>query len=99
MTDAEVTITIPAKQAAVQHIEHLQSVLTGRNRQIEQLLEQLAQAEAGEPNQAALSAAYKRGWQAACNELMGASDKAARALGSIRKDALNVYLNAGKEER
>ncbi|WIA95832.1 hypothetical protein [Curtobacterium sp. MCBA15_004] len=91
-SDAEVTITIPAKQAAAQHIEHLQSVLTSRNKQIEALTERLAQAEAGEPNQTALADAYKRGWRAACDELTDSTQKAARALSKIRSDAFDIYI-------
>ena len=98
MSETEITITVPAKQAVQRHIEDLQAVLAKRNEQIERLTERVKEAEAGEPNQKALGAAYKRGWQAATNHLMNASADAARALGKLRKDAFDIYLMSERRD-
>lgn len=96
--ETEITITLPVRRAAQRHIEDLQATLTKRNEQIERLTERLREAEEGEPNQSALGAAYKRGWQAAANHLMSTTMDAARALSAVRKDAFKVYLQAeGKD--
>ena len=94
----EITITIPASQAAKRHIEDLQVSLTKRNTEIERLSVRLEEALAGEPNQKALAAAYKRGWRAASNLLMTTTQEAALALGQVRKDAWNIYLQAENRE-
>lgn len=88
------TVTIPVTQAAQGHIESLQAALARRNTEIERLTEELSRAEAGEPNQRALADAYKRGWKAATNHLIGATGDAARALGKVRKDAWDIYLKS-----
>ena len=88
----EITITIPANEAAQMHIENLQAALTKRNTQIERLTERLEEAETGEPNQMALAQAYKRGWSAAAAHLMSTTHIAARALGQVHKDAFHIYL-------
>ena len=98
MTDNEITITFPASQAAKRHIEDLQASLTKRNRQIEQLSTALEEALTGEPNQKALGAAYKRGWKAAADLLMTTTQTAAIALGQVRKDAWNIYLQIEKRD-
>ena len=97
MENAEITITLPVKQATQNHIESLQATLGKRNARIEQLEMQLAEAVAGEPNQAALGAAYKRGWRDACNKLMSVTHEAARGLSAVRKDAMDIYLEAEKK--
>lgn len=97
-TANEITITIPVSAAAQRHIEDLQSVLTKRNAQIEQLTERLKEAETGEPNQAALGKAYQRGWKDAANHLMSSTDQVAHALGKLRQDAFQVYLKANNGE-
>ena len=89
-----ITITIPASEAAKRHIEDLQAFLTKRNVQIENLSARLEEALTGEPNQKALAAAYKRGWQAAAAELMTTTQTAALSLGQLRKDAWAIYLKA-----
>lgn len=94
----EITITIPAKQALHAHIEHLQATLTKRNEQIERLTARLEEAENGEPNQSAMAAAHKRGWQAAADELMSVTAEAARALGKVRKDAWGIYLQSERRD-
>lgn len=98
MTDEQITISIPVKEATQRHIEHLEATLTKRNEQIERLLKRVEEAEAGEPNQAAIGAAYKRGWQAAAEALMTTAQDAARALGKVRKDAWEIYLQAERRE-
>ena len=90
----EITITIPASQAAQRHIEDLQATLTKRNVEIERLSVRLEEALTGEPNQKALGAAYKRGWKAAADLLMTTTQSAAVALGQVRKDAWNIYLQS-----
>ena len=96
MTEAqnEITITIPASEAAQRHIEDLQSSLTKRNAQIEGLSARLEEALTGEPNQKALAAAYKRGWKEAAQHLMTTTASAAQALGTVRKEAWAIYLQA-----
>lgn len=94
----EISVTLPVTQAAQQHIEHLQATLAKRNALIERLTERLDEAERGEPNQAALGAAYKRGWKAAASHLMSVTADAARAMGKVRKDAFDVYLEAERAE-
>jgi hypothetical protein len=94
----EITITIPASQAAQRHIEGLQDTLTKRNTQIERLSAQLEEALTGEPNQAALAKAYKRGWQEAATQLMSTAHEAAQALGKVRKDAFEIYLQSQKRD-
>jgi len=94
----EITITIPASQAAQRHIEGLQDTLTKRNAQIERLSAQLEEALTGEPNQAALAKAYKRGWEAAANQLMQAAHDAAQSLGKVSKAAFSVYLQSQKRD-
>lgn len=96
--NSEITITIPTKQAITRHIEDLQATLAKRNAEIERLTERLKEAEAGEPNQHALGAAHKRGWQAAAHLLMNASADAAKALGKLRKDAFDIYLESEKRD-
>lgn len=97
-TDEEITVTIPVKRAAAQHIEHLQKVLTERNKTIERLSEELAQAQAGEPNREALAREYTRGWKAASWELVTITEKAAEQLGRLRKDALDTYRKAARND-
>jgi phage protein U len=92
----EITITIPVTQAAQRHIEHLQDVLSKRNAEIDRLLKRVEEAETGEPNQLALGKAYRRGWQEAANHLMSTTQTAARALGAVRKDAFDIYLQGEK---
>ena len=94
MAENEITITIPASEAAKRHIEDLQASLTKRNTEIERLSARLEEALTGEPNQKALAAAYKRGWKAAADQLMTTTQTAAVALGQVRKDAWNIYLQA-----
>jgi predicted component of type VI protein secretion system len=94
----EITITIPASGAIQRHVEGLQTSLTKRNEEIARLAERLAEAEAGEPNQKALNAAYRRGWQAAAHELMSATGVAAQALSKVRKDAWDIYLKGERHE-
>ncbi|WP_420110631.1 hypothetical protein [Pseudactinotalea sp.] len=98
MTDETITITLPAKQAIHQHVEHLQATLAKRNAEIERLTERLQEAEAGEPNQEALGRAYKRGWQDAATHLMNTTQDAARALGKTRRDAWDIYLRAERND-
>ena len=90
----EITITIPVTQAAQHHIDGLQATLTKRNYAIERLTRQLEEALTGEPNQKALAAAYKRGWQAAAGHLMTATGATAVSLGKLHKDAWAIYLQA-----
>lgn len=92
--DNVITITIPTSDAAQRHIEHLQATLTKRNEQIERQSAALEEALTGEPNQKALDAAYKRGWQDAANHLMTSTQVAAQALGTVRKDAWQIYLQS-----
>jgi flagellar biosynthesis/type III secretory pathway protein FliH len=92
----EITITIPASQAAQLHIEQLQATLTKRNTRIASLEEQLSEALAGEPNQTAHKNSYKRGWQDAMNELSEATRKMAQELAKLRADAFNIYLKGEK---
>ncbi|TFB96551.1 MULTISPECIES: hypothetical protein [unclassified Cryobacterium] len=94
----EITITIPVSEAAKRHIETLQATLTKRNTQIEYLAARLEEASAGEPNQKALQKEYKRGWQDAANQLMSATQSAAQALGKVRKDAFDIYLQSEKRD-
>lgn len=98
MSTEEITITIPASKALHCHIEDLQATLTKRNARIEWLTERLEEAEKGEPNQKVLSMAYKRGWEAAANALMKAANDAALALGKVRKDAFEIYLQSQKRD-
>lgn len=98
MSDTEITVSIPVKQAVQTHVEHLQATLAKRNEQIERLTERVAEAEAGEPNQSALVRAYKRGWQDAAGHLMEVTRKAAVDLGKVRKDAWDLYLQAERRE-
>ena len=101
MSDNEITITIPASEAAGRHIESLQATLTKRNAVIERLTAQLEEALTGEPNQKTMKAEYKRGWADCANYLVGVTAVAANALGKVRKDAYQLYLQserAGFEE-
>ena len=98
MSADEITITVPASQALQRHIEGLQAKLTERNTQIERLTARLEEALTGEPNQKALGAAYKRGWSEAANGLMSATHDAARALGQVRKDAFQIYLQSQERD-
>lgn len=91
MTAEEVTITIPVKQAVTAHIEHLQSVLTRRNATIERLEAEIEELKANGINQAERAREFERGWKACANNLVDSTQKLARALGSARKDALDVY--------
>ena len=93
----QITITIPASEAAQQHIISLQATLTKRNLEIERLTKRYEDALTGEPNQQALATAYRHGWQAAANHLMSTTHTAAQALGKVRKDAFEIYLKAGAE--
>ena len=93
----EITITIPASEAAQRHIEDLQALITKRNMQIERLSLKLEEMVAGEPNQKALKEAYQDCWKAAANHLTVATASAAQALGKVRKDAFQIYLRAGVE--
>lgn len=86
-----VTLTLPAKLVAQQHVEHLQSVIARRNEEIQQLTVRLQEAEAGEPNQARLAGAYARGWRDAADRLVNVSSDAARALGKVSKEARDIY--------
>jgi hypothetical protein len=95
--DEQITVTIPITRAAQRHIEDLQATLTKRNTQIERLTEQLREAETGEPNQTALALAYRRGWKEAAEHLMSATQTAARALGAVRKDAFQIYLQSDQK--
>lgn len=97
MTD-EITITIPASEAAQRHIVDLQATATKRNEQIEKLLLRVEAAESGEPNQQKLTAAYQRGWQAAAQLLMGTTQAAARELGRVHRDAWEIYLQAERRD-
>lgn len=94
----EITFTIPVTHAANRHIEDLQATLTKRNARIEQLTAQLEEALTGEPNQRALAGAYKRGWQDASNLLMSTTADAARALGKLRKEAFDIYLQSERRD-
>jgi len=98
MTDNQITITFPVSEAAKQHIEHLQATLTKRNAQIEQLSQRLEGALSGEPNQTAMLAEYRRGWQDAANHLMNTTQQAAVALGKVRKDAFAIYLEGNEHD-
>lgn len=90
------TIEFDANDAKVAHIEGLQRIITSRNKQIERLTERL---EAGEESEYAVKQydrGYKAGYKAAAGELMEASKTAALALGNIRKDAFQIYLEGDK---
>ena len=97
-TPNEITITIPASEAAQRHIEQVEAALTKRNLEIERLSLRLEQALTGEPNQQALNAAYKRGWQDAARHLMTTTQTAAQALGKVRSDAWTIYLQSEKSD-
>jgi phage terminase large subunit GpA-like protein len=96
--DTEITVSIPVKQAIQTHVEHLQATLAKRNEQIERLTERVKEAEAGEPNQRALDAAFKRGWQSASGHLMEVTRQAAIDLGRVRKNAWDIYLESEKRD-
>jgi len=93
-----ITFTLPASEAIGVHIEGLQATLTKRNRVIERLTAQLEEAQRGEPSQAALSKAYRRGWQECSHHLTNSTAIAAQALGKVRKDAFEIYLKAERGE-
>lgn len=77
------------------HIEGLQATLTKRNARIAELEDQLSGNEwMDERAQKAEERAYKRGWKACASHLMQATTDAANALGSVRRDAWKVYLEA-----
>ena len=76
------------------HIAGLEATLTKRNQTIEALRAELNAAGQLARDSKAMKAEYKRGWQDACNQLMNATQSAAHALGVVRKDAFEVYLNA-----
>lgn len=97
-TAETITINIAVKEATQRHIEHLQATLAKRNAEIERLQGRVMEAESGEPNQRALAAEYKRGWQAAASHLMETSRVAAQALGKLRKDAWDIYLQSEKRD-
>jgi predicted secreted protein len=88
----DITFTIPATEAIQRHIESLQASLTKRNEQIQRLVQQLEEERAGSPQQSRLDAEYRRGWKDAANHLVACTAEAARALGKVRKDAFQIYL-------
>lgn len=101
MTEAETTLTLnlPVREGVRLHIESLQTKLTERNAQIERLTEALRIAEAGESNRTALGRSYQRGWKDCANSLISTTQEAARSLGRVRKDALDIYYEPERKER
>ena len=94
----EITITIPATEAMQRHVESLQATITKRNAENARLAERLEEALTGEPNQKALAAEFKRGFISATNQMMTATNVAARALSEVRKDAFEIYLQSQKRD-
>lgn len=74
------------------HIEGLQATITKRNARIAELEAMLTGEGADERQQRALKREYKRGWQGASNQLQNTALDAARALGTVNKEAFRVFL-------
>ena len=89
-----VTITLPARNALVQHIEFLQAKLTERNAQIDRLKTRLEADGESPAIQKARAQGYTDGWKECANALIDTADSAARALGKVRRDAIEAYNEA-----
>lgn len=98
MTEEQITITLPVKDALNNHIKAIEAALTRRNAEIERLQIRVAEAEAGVPNQAALARAYESGWKDCSNHLANTVGEAAQALRKIRKDATDIYYGYKDQE-
>lgn len=98
MDDATVTITIPAKDALVQHIEHLQATLTKRNKQIKELTTALECAKEGIASSDEMRAEYQRGWRDAGAHMANAVTQAMRALSAARNSAVEAYIESTEKE-
>lgn len=81
------------------HIAGLEATLAKRNQTIEALRAELDGEGKLHRERKAMKAEYKRGWQDACERLMTVTQSAAHALGVVRKDAFDVYLNAEREDK
>lgn len=92
--DQTITIELPAKTALVQHIEFLQRKLTERNAQIERLKTRLEADGESPAIEKARAQGYTAGWKECANALIDTADSAARALGKVRRDAIEAYNEA-----
>ena len=79
------------------HIKGLEATLAERNRTIEKLQAQVAEAYTTSANSERLNREYRRGWKDCANSLMGATHKAAQALREIRAEAFELYLEGEKK--
>jgi chromosome segregation ATPase len=92
MTDnAEVTITIPVKQATQGHIERLQQKLAERNATIERLRADIDELKTSGINQEERAREFERGWKACANHLADSTQRLAQELRRVRKDATDIY--------
>jgi len=96
---ASLTVEIDEHAALARHIEDLQRVITKRNEEIQRLTDRL---EAGEGS-AFVHEAYERGkrdgWRECSLRLQNVTLDAARALGTIRKEAFDTYLAGERASR
>lgn len=75
----------------------LQETLRQRNKTIEELREQITQADQSDRFKKKLDAAYRRGWEDAGNHLMNITHEAAIGLRKLRVDAFNFVLHGDWE--
>lgn len=85
------------REALLVHIEGLQATLTKRNARIAELEAQLTAGSDSPLVERASRKAYRDGWEACAGHLMEATRVAAIALGKVRGDAWQVYLEAEKD--
>lgn len=94
MSQTKTTIEVEISVAQAAHIQHLQDVISKKNKNIQKLEEQIEYFKKTSEFRGSLDAAYKQGWIAATEEFSELTTKAARTLGKLRAKAFDVYLES-----
>ena len=89
MADDVITIEFSADDAKVYHIQHLQDVITKRNKRIAELE---AQLEPGVMESEHYRRGFRDGWKKQYYATTNAVDKAVTELKNLRTDTFEKYL-------
>lgn len=98
MTEQEtVTIEVNARDSLVAHINHLQEVLTKRNKKIASLEARLSQENESLEVTRARNEGFRKGWDACASEVMDSATRAGRALKAFKNDGFAAYARGPKD--
>lgn len=87
-----------AKEKHLIHIKGLEATLAERNKQIAEQRAMIEQGQTSRMVQNKIDAAYKKGWEDCADRLTHATHLAAAELGRVRREALDIYFDEGKNK-